>query len=53
MRLLDKTFLTEDEQYNAASCLGEQVAEALETLDLDTYNKQYVVRVTVDVVDES
>lgn len=52
MRLLDKTWLTRDEEYCPERRLEELLAEELEKLKLDTYNGEYVVRVTVDKVDE-
>lgn len=53
MRILDKTFLTEDEGYDPAGKIAEQVENALRNLrpKLDPYNEQYIVRVTVDKVD--
>lgn len=53
MRILDKTFLSEDEGYDLAGAIGEEVEKALWNLrpKLDSYNEQYVVRVTVDKVD--
>lgn len=50
MRLLDKTWLTEDEAFNAEGFISDQLECALNNLKLDTYNHQYVVRVTVDQV---
>lgn len=51
MRILERTFLTEDEDYNPAGKLAEQIEAVLVRLELDAYAKQYVVRVTVDEVD--
>jgi len=52
MRLKDITLVTEDEQCSPARGLAEQIEAVLEDLEMDTYNKQYVVRLTVDQVDE-
>jgi hypothetical protein len=52
MRLLDKTFLTQDEQYGPASAVASKVEVLLKRLTMDTYNHQYVIRITVDVVDD-
>lgn len=52
MRLLDKTIMTEDEGWNLAFGIASQIREHLKRLKLDSYNNQYVVRVTVDQVDE-
>ena len=52
MRLLDKTFLTYDEEYLTESRLGELVRTELKALQLDTYNHRYIVRLTVDRQDE-
>lgn len=51
MRLLDKTFLTEDEQYDIPSNVSGQVEEFLSELKFDSYNEIYVIRITVDKID--
>ena len=51
MRLLDKTFLSEDEGSPDCQFISD-VAKALDEIKFDGYNKQYVLRVTVDEVDD-
>ena len=52
MRLLDKTFMTSDEECNAESRIADHIETCLGNLKLDTINELYVVRVTVDKMDE-
>lgn len=51
VRILDKTFLTEDESYMPSEKIASKIEICLEELEMDTYNEEYVVRVTVDKVD--
>ena len=52
MRLADKTHVTEDEEFNPAAKIATLVEYMLERqLQLDTYNNEYVIRITVDKVD--
>lgn len=51
-RLLEKTWLTEDEAYDPACDVRDMVEQALADLKLDSYNFRYVVHLTVDTVDE-
>lgn len=51
MRLLDKTILTEDEEYRPESRISQLIRDDLEKVLTDLYNEQYVVRITVDRVD--
>lgn len=53
MRKLDVTIVTEDEEYLAIDRILERVEVALQSLNLDTYNETYVVRLTVDTVDQN
>lgn len=54
-RVLERTWVTGDERYAPERDLAEKLKISLENLEdgrgLDTYNKTYVVRVTIDVVD--
>lgn len=52
-RLLDKTWTTEDEGYLEEDRIADAVLDELRALKLDTYNSIYVVRITVDRVDET
>lgn len=52
MRVLDKTIQIEDEEYLPIPRVIGQVEEYLKRLDIDTYNHRYVVRITVDEVDD-
>lgn len=52
MRVLDRTFLTEDEQFNPQSVIAEAVESCLRAVKMDTYNARYVIRITVDEVDD-
>ena len=52
-RLLDKTTLTEDEGFRVPSEIGDWVERWMETLNIDSYNKQYVISLTVDEVDDN
>jgi len=45
--LMDKTFVTADEEYLPAVRIGEQIETALARVLTDSYNVQYVVTVTV------
>ena len=55
--ILEKTFLTRDEEYGAPSRIGGQVEDALEELkstgQLDTYNEEFVIILTVRKVDNT
>jgi hypothetical protein len=52
MRLDDKTFITRDEEGSIVTLrIGNLVQELLEALKLDTYNEQYIIRITVDKID--
>lgn len=51
-RIAEITLTTWDEEYMSESRIGDQIQTALEALKLDTYNKQYVVQVTISTVDE-
>lgn len=52
MKILDKTWLSYDEECNSSSKIAEQLEKALDHLKFDTYNEQYVIHVTVYRVDE-
>jgi hypothetical protein len=45
-----RVYLTQDEEWNVSSHIAEKVQRFLETLQLDTYNERYVIKVTVDQV---
>jgi hypothetical protein len=45
-----RLYLTQDEEYNAPGHIADKVRRFLETLQLDTYNERYVVKITVDKV---
>jgi hypothetical protein len=45
-----RVYLTQDEEYNVPSHIAEKVRRFLETLQLDTYNERYVIKVSVDQV---
>jgi hypothetical protein len=45
-----RLYLTQDEEYNVPSHIADKVRRFLETLQLDTYNERYVIKVTVDQV---
>lgn len=49
-RLGTRVYLTEDEEYGVPSHIADKVQRFLETLQLDTYNERYVVKITVDKV---
>lgn len=51
MTMAERTFLTQDEEFNPAVKISEQVEIFLESLNLDTYNEIYVIRIIVDKVD--
>lgn len=51
MRLLDNTWISEDEGTFPEARIAEQIEAKLKTLNLDPYNQQYVIRLTVDKVD--
>lgn len=53
MKILDKTFLSEDEGYDLSGKLSRAVEAALDKVKLDPYNHQYVLRVTLDQIDEA
>lgn len=42
-----KVFRTHDEEWNAASRLGSEITDWLETMALDTVNEEYAVVVEV------
>jgi hypothetical protein len=43
-----RLYLTQDEEYNVPGHIADKVRRFLETLQLDTYNERYVIKVTVD-----
>jgi len=52
MRLDDKTFITYDEEGSSVeSRIARRIEEVLTALNLDTYNEQYVIRITIDRID--
>ncbi len=51
MRLMDKTIVAAGKGYEKAEEVAEKVEQALKELHLG-YNDLYIVRVTVDKVDE-
>lgn len=52
MRILDKTFLAEDEGWNLPVSISRQIVSHLRSLRMDSYNNKYVIRLTVDVIDD-
>jgi len=50
MRIADKTYISKDD-YNPTDEIKEKVAKLLESLQLEPWNKVYVVRIIVDEVD--
>ena len=52
MRLKDIVIVTHDEQYNPASDITGLIENILRSVNMDTYNEQYVVHLTVDKVDK-
>jgi len=53
-RIIDKTLITEDNCYDVSSFITEKIIAILEKRNLDVwdgYNKQYVVKLTVDEID--
>ncbi len=50
-RLLDDTFTTDDEEWNPPRRIAQKIEDLLGALAMDTYNEEYVVRITVDKVD--
>lgn len=50
LTLTTRVYLTQDEEYNVSGHIAEKVRRFLETLQLDTYNERYVVKITVDQV---
>lgn len=46
----ERVFVTEDEECDPATKLAQQVEIFLETLNMDTYNDTYVVKIVVDKV---
>ena len=56
-RVLSRTILTRDEECSPVfrtrmAQLSELVSKCLDDLELDTYNHIYVVRITIDRVDD-
>lgn len=45
-----RVFLTNEKEYNPASRISDQVKRFLMSLPLDTHDKRYVVRVSVEEV---
>lgn len=45
-------FVTEDEGYDPAGTISRKIAACLRAMKIDSYNEQYVVRVTVDKLTE-
>jgi hypothetical protein len=52
MRILDKAFLTSDEEYEPEEKIVRQVMACLKKIKMDTYSRQYVVHLTVHDVYE-
>ena len=50
-RILDNTFITEAEGCCEQSKIAELIGSAINKLEFDTYRHEYVVRITVDEVD--
>lgn len=50
MSMLEITLVTDDEQFSPERWVAEQIKMHLLTMRMDTYNKRYVVKVTVDEV---
>jgi hypothetical protein len=50
LTLATRVYLTQDEEYNVPGHIADKVRRFLETLQLDTYNQRYVIKVTVDKV---
>ena len=51
MRLLDRSWMTIDEEYRPDVRLTEAVGAELRRIKLDTYNGIYTLRITLDQVD--
>lgn len=51
MRLADKTWATVTEETSVEYLIGVALQDLLTKLKLDTYNQTYVIRVSVDQVD--
>ncbi len=54
-RVMDKTIISDDECYDIPSSIIEKLTVILEERtsdDWDGYNKQYVIKLTVDEIDE-
>ena len=51
--MLDVTILSRDKEFSLEGRVGREISERMGELHLDTYNSEYVIRVTVDVVDPS
>lgn len=49
----DRIWVTGDESFMEAERIGRNVENMLRRLKLDTYNKVYAIRVTVDEVDSN
>ncbi len=50
--LVDKTFISKDEEYNAASRITEDIEKVLLSVKTDTHNKLYLIRVIVTELEQ-
>lgn len=50
-RLVDRTMMTADEEFNPEDRIAAEVRAVLKRIKMDTYNNLYTVRVTVDRID--
>lgn len=50
MKLFDKVFLTDNGEYAPECRIADTIELLLNKMKLDTYNKQYIIRVTIDTV---
>jgi len=50
--VVDKTFISQDEEYNAASRIAQKIEAVLDIVKYDTYNKLYLVRVIVTELEQ-
>ncbi len=52
MQILNKTFITEDEGWDTGNEIVQRIEAELKRVKFDSYNHQYVVRFSLDTVDE-